>query len=95
MRSANAGRPVARAYLVFGDIEGKLEVLHVECTKCGRGGRYGVARLIATHDREGNLMKWLEMLSSDCPDRDAPPQDRCNLVCPDHPGASPTEASRG
>jgi hypothetical protein len=25
-----------RTYLVFGDIEGKLDVLRVECTKCAR-----------------------------------------------------------
>ena len=25
-----------RTYLVFGDIEGKLDVLGVECTKCRR-----------------------------------------------------------
>jgi hypothetical protein len=29
-----------RTYLVFGDIEGKLDVLRVECTKCDRKGRY-------------------------------------------------------
>jgi hypothetical protein len=28
-----------RAYLIFGDIEGKLDVLGVECTKCARKGR--------------------------------------------------------
>jgi hypothetical protein len=27
-----------RTYLVFGDIEGKLDVLHVECTNAGVGG---------------------------------------------------------
>jgi hypothetical protein len=27
---------MTRTYLVFGDIEGKLDVLRVECTKCGR-----------------------------------------------------------
>jgi hypothetical protein len=27
---------MARSYLVFGDIEGKLDVLRVECTKCDR-----------------------------------------------------------
>ena len=36
---------MARTYLVFGDIEGKLDVLRVECTKCERKGRYSVARL--------------------------------------------------
>jgi hypothetical protein len=31
---------MARTYLIFGDIEGKLNVLRVECTKCPRKGRY-------------------------------------------------------
>jgi hypothetical protein len=35
-----------RAYLTFGDIEGKLDMLRVECTKCARKGRYSVGRLI-------------------------------------------------
>jgi hypothetical protein len=30
---------MARTYLVFGDIEGKPDVLRVECTKCKRKGR--------------------------------------------------------
>ncbi len=44
-----------RAYLIVGDIEGKLDVLRVECTKCDRKGRYSVAKLIA---RSG-LETWL------------------------------------
>jgi hypothetical protein len=35
-----------RTYIIFGDIEGKLDALHVECTKCSRKGRYHVAKLI-------------------------------------------------
>ena len=31
---------MARGYLTFGDIEGKLDVLRVECTRCDRKGRY-------------------------------------------------------
>jgi hypothetical protein len=27
-----------RTYLTFGDIEGKLDVLRVECTRCPRKG---------------------------------------------------------
>ena len=27
-------------YLILGDIEGKLDTLRVECTKCSRKGRY-------------------------------------------------------
>jgi hypothetical protein len=37
---------MARTYLVFGDIEGKLDVLRVECARCQRKGRYSVRRLI-------------------------------------------------
>jgi hypothetical protein len=33
-----------RNYLVFGDIEGKLDVLRVECTKCSRRGVYSLHR---------------------------------------------------
>jgi len=32
-----------RPYLIFADIEEKLDVLHVECIKCARKGRYSVS----------------------------------------------------
>jgi hypothetical protein len=60
-----------RNYLVFGDIQGKLDVLRVECTKCGRRGVYYVHKLIEKHGRKGNMMKWKELLNGDCPWRDA------------------------
>ena len=50
--------PMPRTYLVFGDIEGKLDVLRVECNRCDRKGRYSVAKLIEKHGRNGNMMKW-------------------------------------
>jgi|GEM_PF-1205733 len=62
---------MARAYLIFGDIGGKLDVLRVECTRCDRKGRYSVAKLIEKYGRKGNMMKWREMLNADCPKRDA------------------------
>lgn len=34
-------------FLTFGDIEGKLDMLRIECTRCPRQGRYSVAKLIA------------------------------------------------
>jgi hypothetical protein len=77
---------MARTYLVFGDIEGKLNVLRVECGRCGRKGRYNVRGLIEKHGRDANMMKWKEQLNGDCPKRDAPQMhDRCDLVCPDLP----------
>jgi hypothetical protein len=45
---------------MFGDIEGKLDVLRVECTKCARKGRYSVRKLIEKYGRKANMMKWRE-----------------------------------
>jgi hypothetical protein len=56
-----------RTYLIFGDIEGKLGVLRVECTKCDRKGRYHVDKLIEKFGRKGNMSKWVSELKGDCP----------------------------
>jgi hypothetical protein len=75
-----------RDFLIFGDIEGKLETLRVECTKCARKGRYSVRRLIEKYGRKANMMIWKEQLNGDCPKRDAhSPMERCDLRCPDLP----------
>jgi hypothetical protein len=75
-----------RTYLIFGDIEGKLDALCVECTKCSRKGRYHVLRLIEVYGRKGNMSKWLSNLKGDCPKRDAHSvHERCDLICPDLP----------
>jgi hypothetical protein len=62
---------MARTYLVFGDIEGKLDMLRVECTRCGWKGRYHVHKLIEKYGRKANMMKWRNQLNGDCPKRDA------------------------
>jgi hypothetical protein len=75
-----------RSYLIFGDIEGKLDVLCVECTRCARKGRYNVRRLIEKYGRKANMMKWKEHLNGDCPRRDARSlNELCDLICPDLP----------
>ena len=38
---------MARTYLTFGDIAGKLHMLRIECTRSARKGQYSVAKLIA------------------------------------------------
>jgi len=77
---------VSRTYLIFGDIEAKLDVLRVECTKCPRKGRYSVRKLIEKYGRQANMMKWKEQLNGDCPRRDARSMhEHCDLVCPDLP----------
>jgi hypothetical protein len=44
---------MSRTFLIFGDIEGKLDVLNVECTKCARKGRYRVCKLIEKYGPQG------------------------------------------
>ena len=41
--------------IVFGDLIGKLDMLRVSCEKCGRDGRYGLAKLIYKRGRDGKL----------------------------------------
>jgi hypothetical protein len=49
-----------------------FDVLRVECTnKCDRKGRNHAHKLIEKYGRNGNMMKWREMLNADCPKRDA------------------------
>jgi hypothetical protein len=38
------------------NIERKLDVLRVECTKCARKGRYSVRTLIEKYGRKANVM---------------------------------------
>ena len=77
---------MARTCLVFGDIEGKLDMLCVECTRCQRKGRYSIAKLITQYGRKANMTKWRELLSSDCSKRNVSRlHDRCDLICPDLP----------
>jgi hypothetical protein len=40
------GAVIARTFLIFGDIEGKLDVLNVECTRCTR---YSAAERGSSH----------------------------------------------
>ena len=55
--------------VIFGDLEDKLEVLHVACTKCERRGQYPVSRLIERYGRNGKLVDWKGTITADCPRR--------------------------
>jgi hypothetical protein len=41
--------------IIFGDLSGKLDVLAVECDKCGRSGRYRVTTLAEQIGWDGKL----------------------------------------
>jgi hypothetical protein len=66
--------------IIFRDLVGKLDVLYVECDKCGRHGRYRLDRLIERFDAK--LFEWEP--EADCPRNVARNEhDPCGARCPD------------
>jgi len=55
--------------ITFGDLEGKLDVLRVACTKCDRRGQYRLANLIKSQGPDTKLVDWKEDITADCPKR--------------------------
>ena len=43
--------------------EGKLDLLRIECTRCGRKGRYRVRSLIEKYGRKASMMKCRKILN--------------------------------
>ncbi len=50
--------------ITFGDLVGKLDALNVACDKCGRKGRYPVARLIKQRGRDGKVVDLLAEITA-------------------------------
>ena len=70
--------------IIFSDLIGKTEVLRVTCEKCGRDGRYIVARLIRKRGRDAKLIDWLDELTVQCPKKIAHNMnDPCGARCQD------------
>jgi hypothetical protein len=68
------------------DLVEKLDVLRVECDKCGRSGRYRVLRPAEQIGWDGKLTDWLYNLTKDCPRKHSPGlSDPCGVRCPDLP----------
>ena len=55
--------------ITFGDLDGKLAVLRVACSKCDRSGQYRVAKLIERYGPEAKLVDWKDEITKDCPKR--------------------------
>jgi hypothetical protein len=49
--------------ITFSDIEAKLSVLKVACSKCTRRGHYIVPRLIRAHGRNAKIIDWLDVIT--------------------------------
>jgi hypothetical protein len=71
--------PILFRYLV-----GKLDVLNVECDKCGRWGPYHVHRLIERYGIDAKLFEWSDEVTADCRRKRARNlNDQCGARCPD------------
>ena len=72
--------------ITFGDLYGRLDVLRVTCDKCGRGGSYGLSRLINQRGRDAKVVDWLGELTAECPKKIARNMnDPCGAKCPQLP----------
>jgi hypothetical protein len=70
--------------MVFSDLIGKTEVLRVTCEKCGRDGRYILARLIRHRGGDAKLVDWLDELKAECPKKiEHNMNDPCGARCRD------------
>ena len=68
--------------IIFGVVAGKLDVITVECDKCGRFGRYHVNRLIEGYGLDAKLFEWEP--EADCPRKVASNEhDPCGARCPE------------
>ncbi|MGP0088954.1 MAG: hypothetical protein ACLPKB_03185 [Xanthobacteraceae bacterium] len=66
------------------DLIGKIDWLVVSCDKCGRLGRYNVARLVKQLGPDAKLTDWLARITEDCPRRRSiDMSDQCGARCPD------------
>jgi hypothetical protein len=70
--------------IIFRDVVGKLDVLRVECDKCGRSGQYRFDRLIMRYGIDAKLFDWSDEITADCPQKQARNlSDQCDAKCPD------------
>ncbi len=69
------------AYVKVGDLVGHFEYLNLSCEKCGRSGRYAVAKLVADRGPDFSLTKLKELMTKDCPRKG----EACLASYPDFP----------
>ena len=69
--------------IIFRDLVGRLEVLNVQCDKCGRRGRYRLDRLIERYGIDAKLFDWSDEITADCPRKQAKDlNDQCGTrIC--------------
>ena len=70
--------------MIFSDLIGKLDMLRIECSKCGRSGRYRLADLISRYGRDEKIFAFTDDVTDNC-ERAGSDSDPCGAICPDLP----------
>jgi len=69
--------------IIFGDLVGKLDLLRIECAKCGRSGRYRLADLITRYCRDEKLFAFTADVTANCARKQTrSDSDPCGAICP-------------
>jgi hypothetical protein len=77
--------------IIFSDLIAKLDMLRVECPKCGRSGRYRLADLITRYGRDEKLFAFTDDVTATCERRRARSDgDQCGAIWPTIEGTGST-----
>ncbi len=60
-----------------------LDLVRIECQKCGRFGQYRRAKLVARYGPDGSMPDLLSDIAADCPKTGDLGLDRCGALFPD------------
>ncbi len=72
--------------VIFSDLIGKLDVLRIECPKCGRSGRYRLADVITRYGRDEKLIAFSADATENCTRKQRRnDSDPCGAIFPDLP----------
>jgi len=72
--------------ITLGDLVGKLRMLRVDCSKCGRVGSYSVRFLVQECGRDRTILDWKDEMTANCARRVKNDyDDQCGARCPDLP----------
>ena len=64
------------------DLIGKLDMLRVECPKCGRSGRYQLADLLMRYGRNEKVFAFTEDVTANCTRKQGrSDSDPCGAIC--------------
>jgi len=70
----------------FGDLIAKLDMLWIECPKCGRSVRYRLADLLMRYGRNEKVFAFTDDVTANCTRRQKRgDNDPCGAICPDLP----------